>query len=1044
VSLTPEIVFQRLDMLAKGSGLFRVDSKLRTERERATLGSHPWRARLEAFLSHASEHQADWVYFRLEADAGGPKPEIFVYDRCDSLHEGGDLDVGRLHLELWNYAKVPLAFVLRSTTVDVLNLLEPPLFDDAGQPLPPPIKDHLKLTPAEELAAAGAAQKGIDVWNRYSGPLFDNGSFWELNPGLGKAERAAMISMVHEMREVRYKLETECIRHKWIPGEFKPEEYKLRAGAFVRRLLIITLMVRFMEERGIIPEDYFTDQEFLGASSFKSLLRHKTPLLIALDRLARDFNGDIFTLEDREGEAPVRTILISLPDNSPLLEMLGRFADGQWQGDQKHFWKRYSFRHLPVEAISYVYEDFLGGKSQSYYTPHHLVELLLDEAMSPKRVREALQAHDPSQTDASPAFPVLDPACGSGVFLVGAWARLVEAMRLIDSSPSPETLKRLMEQNIHGVDKEADSVELTVFSLCVALCSAFPRKAGDSRFIFNKLKELKFPNLKSADNCLRNVHKGDFFQVRRVLWEAGRRFSLIIGNPPFESELNDLQRGFDAQPTDENGKQWPPVPDENLGYLFLRATPPLLAPGGSACLIQNAGLLYNDKPAALRKALLGNWHVPEILDFASIDRLFESRAPGKNKGGKKSGAEVKVVAVLVRADSPDARKPLLHVTFRRGASLNERDVFEIDPQDLHWIPRDIAASEPRIWKADLLGGGRLFRTYKALVGERTLERFLDSQEAKSNWICKEGFIVGKKTPKHHHPEVAEWKVLETSQFRTDDPPTEDCLPLRRERFHRPLDAKLFTPPHLLIKENERFPVALRLEGVPLLFRHKIIGISVPDTVADRAKLSALSEFLRAQRMNGQFFAAFGPQYLIGKRGVPLKKNIMDLPYPEDGKVEFRGIQKHLRDDVIDFMIPMIKDTANRREQAQAAARPKDVSDYSKVFLQVMQSAYPDLRQTSGPIDLGTGWCVAFHKGKGKTTAFGNTTELREHLDALLAADIGKSLRCYRIVRHFHGNDLFIVKPKPRRYWLKSAAVRDADEVFASAMNAAQSRLKKLE
>ena len=211
--------------------------------------------------------------------------------------------------------------------------------------------------------------------------------------------------------------------------------------------------------------------------------------------------------------------------------------------------------------------------------------------MPPQRVRAALERHDPRKTDSPPAFPVLDPSCGSGVFLVGAWQRLVEGLNQIDPDPSPEVLKRLMQQNIHGVDVERDSVELTIFSLCVALCSAFPYKAEEPDFTFKQLKKLKFPNLKSDDKLRRNVHCRDFFIERRALVQDPLRFQLIIGNPPFESKLSpDAQESFDSTALDEAGKSWEPVPDRNISYLFLRAVPPLLDQGGTACLVQNASL----------------------------------------------------------------------------------------------------------------------------------------------------------------------------------------------------------------------------------------------------------------------------------------------------------------------------------------------------------------------------------------------------------------------------------------------------------------------
>ena len=1033
----PDTVFQRLDMLASGSGLFRAESSQRSANERDTLASHPWRARLETLLDEARGHSAQWVYFRMTSDVGGPKPEIYIYDLSSTLGSGQPLDLAGLHRDLWTYGKVPLAIVLRPTVVDVFSLLEPPTFSPEGSLVAPAPLDSLSLSPADRLATAGAAAAGIAAleeakWQRFSGARFDNGSFWEdpQNRAIGSSEKNSVDTMVEEMREVRQKLEAHFSSTHQLPADLADH-----GKPFIHRLLILTLMVRFMEERGIIPPDYFQEKEHLDAKTFKDLLRHRTPLLRAFDRLANDFNGDIFTLADstEPGEVPMRKVLQALPEPEKALSLIADFADGQMQGGQCQFWQRYSFRHLPVEAISYVYEDFLGNKSQSYFTPHHLVNLMLDEAMDPQKVAEALQKNDPRKKESQPAFPVLDPSCGSGVFLVGAWHRLVESYRQMDPDPTPEVLKRLMQQNIHGVDLEHDSVELTIFSLCVALCSEFPHKADEPDFTYNKLKELKFPNLKSSAGVRRNIHARDFFTERSALIQAPLRFQLVIGNPPFESKIErESERAFDMISPDEAGKSWHPVPDDNISYLFLRAVPPLLAETGTACLVQNAGLLYNAKPEVFRKELISNWHVTEILDFASIGGLFKKRVPGKDgKEDQQVTSRVKVVALMMERREPDFSKPLLHATFRRTPFLDECGIFEIDHQDLHWIPRDVAAKEPKLWTSNLLGGGRLLNTYKQLTSGETLKSHLAVLKKQRNWLYSEGFIEG--TP--IHPPLSyrkDWKLLPTDSFVDDHMPNEAELHNSGiEDYERPRDDSLFSPPHLLIKENEGFPMVLRLTGEKLLFRDKIVGVAVPDTAEDRADLHCIYQYLKQNRRASEFFIAFGPQYLVFRIGVPLKKSLDDLPYPKDGKVLFHGLQAHLRDDVIDFMIPLVKDTKNKQAELARDTTDVEAEEYSRVFLEVMHSAFPDLKSSGKPYDLGRAWCVAFHRGEGPGSEFGNTEALKRHLDGLLMKKMERSLRCWRIVRQFEGQSLFIVKPKPRRYWLKSAAVRDADDIFAS-------------
>lgn len=1031
-------------MLSQGSGLFRVVPEERTQRERKILEEHEWRARLESFLSKAAAHGADWVYFRLECEAGGPKPEVFIYDRSSSLSDSDSpFDIGQLHLDLWNYGKVPLAFIFRPVGVEIFNLLQPPEFGSSGLIAPNPL-DFLEISAAESLTLAGAAAKGITAitsqgWERFCGRNFDNGSFWEdpENRSLGSSERSSMATMVQEMRIVRKKLEERFSKHSGLP-----EELAQHAQPFVRRLLILTLMVRFMEERGIIPPDYFASDSSGKAVDFKSLLGRPRLLLEALDRLAEDFNGDIFKVADQQGEVPMRTILRELADHEEALQPIANFADGSMEGQQRFFWERYSFRHLPVEAISYVSEDFLGGKSQSYYTPHHLVDLLLDEAMPPNRVREALAANPPKRKNARPAFPVLDPSCGSGVFLVGAWQRLLEALHLVDSNPTPARLKLLMEQNIHGVDMEPDSVELTIFSLCVALCSSFPKKENDPGFTFRKLQELKFPNLKSDAISRRNIDHGDFFVRRKVLMEDRLRFQVIVGNPPFISKLTPDAAILNRISTDEAGKKWESVPDNNIAYLFLRAVPPLLAEGGRACLVQNAGLIYNEKPQPFREALFLNWNVCAVLDFSSISGIFKTRKSSSRSGdNSETAVGVKTVAVIIDHQEPQKTKPVLHVTFRRTAALEEREIFEIDPQDIHWVPRILASKEPRVWKANLLGGGRLLETYQSLISCRSLGQYLAELKKTRGWIQSEGVITAKvetygadatgakkRYNPQHRPEYATLDILETEGLTVSGIDSSRISKSDLEWFLWPRNRELFNPPHLLIKEHESLPLVIREVGEPLLFRHEIVGIKAP--AKDLHMLRDIAANLAVTRQEFPFFAAFGPRYLTGRQSAVLKKDIMDLPYPEHTGLLFQGIQKHLRDDVLKFMIPLIKDNQQTHEKLANDASTKEVREYSKVFLQVMRSAFPDLSSSGNPVDLGRAWCVAFHRGEEPAEELGDTESLLEHLDGLLVKDMGRSLRCLRIVRHFHGKSLYILKPKPRRYWLKSAAIRDADEMFA--------------
>lgn len=285
--------------------------------------------------------------------------------------------------------------------------------------------------------------------------------------------------------------------------------------------------------------------------------------------------------------------------------------------------------------------------------------------------------------------------------------------------------------------------------------------------------------------------------------------------------------------------------------------------------------------------------MPEILDFASLSGPLKTRKENKTKNGDSEGkVRVKTVAVFIKRQEPNIDKPLLHVTFRRTTTLGQREVFEVDPQDLHWTSRNVAVNEPRVWKANLLGGGRLLETYKSLTNDETIGAKIGGMKSRGR-VCSEEFTVGK--PIQRKPKRKTWPLLQTDKFVKDTQLGECIQPdSGLEYFERPRLDELFYPPKLLIKEREELPLCLFKDGGPLLFGHEAVGIKAPGQYF--SLLEEMANALLGVRESFMFFAAFGPRYLTGRQSAVLKKDIMNLPYPKEGTLVFRGLQKHLRDD----------------------------------------------------------------------------------------------------------------------------------------------------
>jgi hypothetical protein len=155
-----------------------------------------------------------------------------------------------------------------------------------------------------------------------------------------------------------------------------------------------------------------------------------------------------------------------------------------------------NWRDMETEELGSVYESLLeltpqltnngqgfgfaeGGEAKgharktsgSYYTPDSLVQALLDSALDPVLDRVEAEANDPATALLS--VTVLDPACGSGHFLLAAARRIATRLARIRAGgvASPEDYRRALREVaracIHGVDRNPMAVELTKVALWI-------------------------------------------------------------------------------------------------------------------------------------------------------------------------------------------------------------------------------------------------------------------------------------------------------------------------------------------------------------------------------------------------------------------------------------------------------------------------------------------------------------------------------------------------------------------------------------------------
>jgi hypothetical protein len=155
-----------------------------------------------------------------------------------------------------------------------------------------------------------------------------------------------------------------------------------------------------------------------------------------------------------------------------------------------------NWRDMETEELGSVYESLLeltprlteggrgfafaeGGEGKgharkttgSYYTPDSLVQALLDSALDPVLDRVEAEADDPAAALLS--VTVIDPACGSGHFLLAAARRIAtrlarhRASGVASAEDYRHALREVVRDCIHGVDRNPLAVELTKVALWI-------------------------------------------------------------------------------------------------------------------------------------------------------------------------------------------------------------------------------------------------------------------------------------------------------------------------------------------------------------------------------------------------------------------------------------------------------------------------------------------------------------------------------------------------------------------------------------------------
>jgi type I restriction-modification system DNA methylase subunit len=240
----------------------------------------------------------------------------------------------------------------------------------------------------------------------------------------------------------------------------------------------------------------------------------------------------------------------------------------------------YEFSVLPADILGQVYEQFLGkvirlteshqAKVEDkpevkkaggvYYTPTYIVEYIVKNT-----VGKLLENKAPKQ---AAKLRILDPACGSGSFLIGAYQYLLDWHRdwFVNHEPKKHATgrapvlyqaaggewklttaerKRILLQNVYGVDIDAQAVETTKLSLLLKVLEGESEQSLATQLRF--FHERALPDLGSNIKCGNSLIGPDFYQQQEMLLlDDEERYRVNVFN--WGDEFHEIMKagGFDA------------------------------------------------------------------------------------------------------------------------------------------------------------------------------------------------------------------------------------------------------------------------------------------------------------------------------------------------------------------------------------------------------------------------------------------------------------------------------------------------------------------
>lgn len=961
----------------------------------------------------------------------GEHPSVY-FKAVPNFQEDILNELAKVQKSIWNQGKVPFLQVESPTEIRIYNGFDKPINPSENQDI-------------SQLQLFNAPKSDIQALNKlksvFGAASIESGDFWKKVEYANKIKFKTKVeqALIENLKETRNKL-------KGIGLSLN----------IIHDILLRTLFLLYLEDRKATDIEFYQTYKS-NATSLFDILEDKEATYSIFEKLEVSFNGNLCPISDDEKQ------IVTAEHLSIVKECFwSKIRRDKSQILLIEDWRIFDFSIIPIELISGIYEDFLSiekgeenqSKTGAFYTPRPLAEFILNKLLP-----------YPSIDDTKYDIKILDPTCGSGIFLVESLNRLLDRWEMAHPNEKLtfDTICTIAKNNIFGIEKEEEAIKVAAFSLYLAMLNRLdPRKLWQNGQFPYLIYDPKKPHFeKQGHNLFRmsTISSGPFENIE---------YDLIVGNPPFK-------RGA----LDDDVKQYLDNHDfaQEAVLAFLHKATVLCPKGkiGLVCGIKpvlfNTGKLYQN----FRNFLFKKTYVEEVYNFSIL-----RKAP-KEEGGSLFGSATGPAGILFYTNTFPAQPSnrLLYCAPKTVLKNRFMNGLAIDATDIKYIPREECTKEKtNIWKVAMWGTERDFSLIENLKSEVTLLDVLK----KNGWKNTSGVGFETSFPKKYpNDTIKEIPFIDAENVQRYYTGLENTGTIEDIEFYREGNLLAYQKPHLLIKEgqeNKRFCSSFL--DYNCSFKKTIYGIHIED---GERQLKFLLSFLNSQLASYLLFLTSSNWGI--ERETVKPNEILDLPnlcfpLPEDKKEaiiqcidEIIAIKKQnlpsysteaiekridslfyealgLTDNeivLIEDLINLTLDSFQNRKESIAfkPCTDHEMQTYGRYISQSINEFLKFGSQmatwvSTFPVRANTPLNIIALRLNNENEA-GHVEMSNDNLDILLKEISAYTYRQYaesiyyrKYVKYYVGDTTYIIKPNEKRFWSRSLAMNDADEIIADILS----------